>query len=1575
MSGANMKTKFFTLFIIIIFFAELSFNDIGLVKFNNSIEEFQNQKNKNIISTVENTKELLHRVPRALTENKGQLENDEVRFYDQGGSVWFTDSGVWFELKEELSNKYRDQKNSFDPMTKYKTQEPTEYKKNVIKLEFLGVNQVRPVGRERLGWNSNFFYGNDSSKWCTDVPNYGEVFYENLYDGIDLRYYTNEKGLKYDFIIHPSADYTRIKVKLEGHNDLMMDENGALVVHFQKSGYTLQDTNLKVFYEDDPEDSIPTSFCLLNKNTYTFLLKSRDMSRTVIIDPLVYSTFIGGSNIDYCHNIAVDGSGNTYITGWTESSNFPTTLAANDTVYNGYGDGFVVKLNPISSTLVYSTFIGGSGWDEGNDIAVDGSGYTYISGWTQSSDFPTTPGANDTTYNGGWGDSFAMKLNPIGSTLVYSTFIGGSDTDGCCGIALDNSGAVYISGLTESSDFPTTLGANDTIYNGGRDRFVVKLNSTGSTLVYSTFIGGSNDDEGIGIVLDSYRCAYITGSTWSSDFPTTSAANDTTFNGGVWDGFVVKLNATGSTLVYSTFIGGSGNDFGNAIAVDDSGDAFITGGTGSLDFPTTPDANDTTYNGNGDGFIMKLNSLGSTILYSTFIGGSNDEDSGYGIAVDYSGYVYITGETWSSDFPTTPGAYNITYNENLDGFAVKLNPTGSTLLYSTFIGGINEDRCSSITLDNSMYAYITGTTQSSDFPTTLGAYSTNYNGGLDDGFMLKLLTSINNPPIALDLKISESFVYRNNSIYLYSNGTDLEDFEKNLTPFFEYRDPNELFWNCIYFSAPYYQNSKWCVSFTPPKNATLGLYDFRVRFNDTGILNLDKLFSSWLFLNDSLLVLNNIPLIEDLTLSNNSALLGDLISIWINATDLEEIEINLTIELEYRDPNKQSWNTTYLNIAQYLNDRWDHSLSIPFNAPFGYYDFRVRCNDSDGNYSSWYYLNDSLLVYNLNPDVINLKLSVNSIYRTHSLSLFINGTDHETPEKMLSLYSQVKPKNGSNWINLSGKYLQNFWKVKISTEKNSILGFWDFRVRFEDNESESSDWFYLNDSLEVLNNLPEISDELDDISVSSQPFILDLSQFEFDIEDSNENLKWEIPKQEYSYLESISLIDSNNDTLKIVPLENITGTEDIELMLFDKDYGFTSKSNITVIIDSKISELPPEVALISPVDNSIVDTLKPTLIWKLNYTGTELINYKIILDDNPEPVEELKNKLIKTEYILETELEDGKTYYWTVVPYFENEEGICISGVWSFSIKLKEIPNFNLELSLSTNFIKLKPGGNKTIKASVKNLATIKDEIELKLDYISNKGIDINIVEPKITELNPNENHVFSIVISISEDVNVKEILISLIAKSNNAPMYDQSVEKSEILTVKILEISEKGSDSLNSMLIIVIIIVILIVVFLIIFVLMKKKKKEPEEKIEEPVEPLLQHKLEPTRVAISDTPIPEFKLQPQQVTHKIQEQVQTQEQIPVQQKEEPVTKHQQIQNIPPVQYIESVPTQVVTQPQPQFIETPENLQQKDTFLSQLETLPQETIQPNVRQENTTTPETTDSKSETQENVQDNSPP
>ena len=697
------------------------------------------------------------KLPLSFEANQGQTDK-QVKFVSRGSgyALFLTSTEAVLSLKTESGRHAK--KDSVLPIAR--TQKPLVQKSAVLRMRLERANSNAKVsGIDELAGKSNYFIGNDAAKWRSNIPTFGRVKYQQVYSGVDLVYYGNQRELEYDFVLAPGADPRQIELSFDGARRLRLDADGDLIVSIA-GGEVIEPK--PVIYQDigGRRQRVAGGYALRNGRTVGFKLAGYDVRRSLTIDPsVVYSTYLGGNATDVGYGIALDSSANAYVTGYTQSSNFPTTAGAFQTTLGGSDDAFISKLNSSGSMLVYSTYLGGNKVNVGYGIAVDSSGNAYVTGQTASSDFPTTAGAFQTTF-GRNGESpvataFVSKLNSSGSALIYSTYLGGSYQDGGHGIALDSSGNAYVTGYTYSSNFPTTssnfpatvgafqaaIGADD-VGTG----FVSKLDSRGSMLVYSTYLGGSTSDSGNGIAVDSSGNAYVIGATSSSDFPTTAGAFQTTLLASEYgsNAFISKLNSVGSTLVYSTYLGGSTSDYGYGIAVDSSGNAYVTGATYSSDFPTTAGAFQTTSgSANGNAFVSKLNSSGSALVYSSYLGGNASNngngfgDYGSGIALDSSGNAYVTGQTTSSDFPTTMGAFQTTKPGILNAFVSKLNSRGSMLVYSTYLGGSTEDYGHGIAVDSSGNAYVAGSTTSSNFPTTAGAFQTTL-AGTENAFVSKI---------------------------------------------------------------------------------------------------------------------------------------------------------------------------------------------------------------------------------------------------------------------------------------------------------------------------------------------------------------------------------------------------------------------------------------------------------------------------------------------------------------------------------------------------------------------------------------------------------------------------------------------------------------------------------------------------------------------------------------------------------------------------------------------------------------------------------------------------------------------
>jgi hypothetical protein len=604
----------------------------------------------------------------------------------------------------------------------------------VLRMKLLNANPaVKVTGANQLLGTANYFIGNDPLKWRTNVPTYAKVKYEGIYSGIDLVYYGNQRQLEYDFVVAPGADPRHIQFNVRGAKRIHRDAEGDLVL---RMGVGEIRWHKPVVYQekDGTRQLVAAHYAISDTNQVGFEVAKYDASRPLYIDPLIYSTYLGGSGTDIGNAIAVDSTGNAYVTGYTISPDFPTMNPLQPT-YGGGGnaDAFVAKINPSGSALVYSTYLGGSGEDRGQSIAVDSTGNAYVTGPTSSSNFPTMNPLQPALAGGG-SNAFVAKINPSGSALVYSTYLGGSGgTDFGLGIAVGSSGNAFVAGWTNSTDFPT-MNALQPTYGGGSDAFAAQLNPTGSALIYSTYLGGSEFDVGNAIAVDSLGNAYVTGGTTSTNFPTMNALQPA-YGGGDGDGFVAKISPSGSALVYSTYLGGNGADNGGyGIAVDSTGNAYVAGITESTDFPTMNPLQP-TYGGGQDAFVAKLNPSGSAFVYSTYLGGSKD-DVGLGIAVDSLGNAYVTGYANSANFPTfnplQPALAGLQ-----DAFAAEINPTGSAFLYSTYLGGSGADDGAGIAVDSTGNVYIAGTTTSTNFPTVSPLQPT-YGGGNDDAFVTKI---------------------------------------------------------------------------------------------------------------------------------------------------------------------------------------------------------------------------------------------------------------------------------------------------------------------------------------------------------------------------------------------------------------------------------------------------------------------------------------------------------------------------------------------------------------------------------------------------------------------------------------------------------------------------------------------------------------------------------------------------------------------------------------------------------------------------------------------------------------------
>jgi hypothetical protein len=600
-----------------------------------------------------------------------------------------------------------------------------------VKVEKANPN-AKITGLGELPGKSNYFRGNDPAKWRTGISNYSKIKMEDIYPGIDLIYYGNQRQLEYDWIVNPGADPKAIRFEVESRAGLEIDSQGNLIL--SENGEARLNKPFIYQQRDGSCTEIKGKYVLLGKREVGFHLEKYDRSLPLVIDPILrYSTYLGGSDIDWGNALTIDSSGNAYIIGFTGSANFP--LANPLQAYTDeYFDVFIAKLNSSGNALIYSTFLGGSnGTDYGYGIAVDSSGNAYIAGDTVSDDFPIQNAIQARKSSVIGSDAFVAKLNASGNQLIYSTYLGGNGNDTAWGIAVDSSGNAYVTGFTNSTNYPTASPFQATHGGGAFDVFISKLNAAGNALVYSTYLGGSGEEFAHGIALDSSGYIYIVGETRSPNFPLVNSFQQS--NSGVYDVFVTKMNSAGSALVYSTLFGGNDYDTGHGIALDSAGNAYVTGFTNSSNFPTKNPIQ-AVYGGNQDAYVSKIDPTGSILVYSTYLGGSQIED-GAGIGVDSSGNCFVTGATASTNFPVA-NALQASYGGGTkDAFVSELNASGNAFVYSTFLGGNGEDYAQAIAVSPSGSVYVTGYTASTNFP-TLNPLQSSYRGGEDDAFVLKI---------------------------------------------------------------------------------------------------------------------------------------------------------------------------------------------------------------------------------------------------------------------------------------------------------------------------------------------------------------------------------------------------------------------------------------------------------------------------------------------------------------------------------------------------------------------------------------------------------------------------------------------------------------------------------------------------------------------------------------------------------------------------------------------------------------------------------------------------------------------
>jgi hypothetical protein len=656
-------------------------------------------------------------LPVVFVENAGQWPDSILFRADAGRScIWLTRNSVYHQFTRISSD---------DPAIPFDLRHQSDTPRletHMLRKTFPGAQGApRVSGEDPLAVRYNYFIGDDPAKWRTDVRAYRSVVLEDLYPGVDLKYYGFCGQIEYDFVADTGVDPAQIRVRYEGAQHVFINDLGDLVVETEWARITERHP---LVYQSTGNGPVLVSaeYELINANTFGFTILGGASPRfSLVIDPVLdFCSYLGGSANDLASAVAADASGNVFVAGITSSADFPTQgpYQTDQTA----DDAFVIKLSADGQTLVYGTYLGGSSFDEAYGLAVDSKGDAYVVGVTESTNFPTV---NAFQSDQPFPDGFVAKLNSQGNDLIYSTYLGGSSFDEVYGVAVDGNGYAVVAGGTSSSNFPTK---NPFLSDQtGDDAFVTRMGQFGDSLVYSTYFGGNHIDAAYALTLDGSGNVYITGHTRSSDLPFVSPFQGYQAN---WDAYVAKISVAGDSVLYGTYLGGAAGDVGYGVAVDGAGQAYVTGVTSSSDFPIMM-----AYQADmpsDDAFLVKLNAAGSGPIYATYLGGSA-ADFGRDVAVDAGGHAYVVGWTLSADFPTVDAVQ--TARDTVDGFAVIFDATGMSLDYGTYLAGSGVDDARGVVVSANGDACIAGRTDSPNF-LTQNPYQSDQGGR--DAFVLML---------------------------------------------------------------------------------------------------------------------------------------------------------------------------------------------------------------------------------------------------------------------------------------------------------------------------------------------------------------------------------------------------------------------------------------------------------------------------------------------------------------------------------------------------------------------------------------------------------------------------------------------------------------------------------------------------------------------------------------------------------------------------------------------------------------------------------------------------------------------
>ncbi len=586
-------------------------------------------------------------------------------------------------------------------------------------------------GEQPLPCRTSYFVGNDPMRWRTGLSTFARVRYSGVYPGVDIVYYGGDRdGLEYDFVIAPGGDPNAIRLRFEGASSAYVGDDGDVVVP-TATGELRQ--RRPTVYQTVEGERRPVSGAFVRRSdgTFGFRLGEYDRSFAITIDPLLsYGTYVGGSGDDTPQAMAIDAYGAIYLAGLTQSTDFPSAVPLAGAPVGGV-DAFVVKLAPAGDAIEYAAYIGGSGTDFARGIAVTGDGRVVVAGPTNSPDFPTRNAVQPAF--AGASDEFVLEIGPTGTTIEFSTYLGGSANDVAAAVRVDAAGNIYVAGTSLSSDYPAAHAFQSA--SGGRsDGTLVKLRPDGQ-VAFATYLGGTGDEQINALAVGADESVYVAMSTTSQDLET-SGAIASPYAGGPYDGYVAKIAPSGSSLVYATYLGGSGDDEITSVAIDALGNLYALERTNSTDFPTRGPFQTAFAGGALDGTITKIDPNGASIVYSSYFGGSGTDYLG-ALQIDALGAALVTGFTTSADFPTVNQIAGARGGGDRDLVAARVSPRGDRLEYSTYIGGGAAETSNTCVLDPAGNLYIGAATASPNFP-TLMPFQASPHGGPGDAALVKV---------------------------------------------------------------------------------------------------------------------------------------------------------------------------------------------------------------------------------------------------------------------------------------------------------------------------------------------------------------------------------------------------------------------------------------------------------------------------------------------------------------------------------------------------------------------------------------------------------------------------------------------------------------------------------------------------------------------------------------------------------------------------------------------------------------------------------------------------------------------